>query len=85
LPPRDKPVSEWTEAEVAAAHQSFDRTMRERDKAEQREQEALREQEMRTPEQRHNDTVANLIGPDRKRQADAALIRSIHPPGDKTA
>ena len=85
LPPADKPVSEWTEAEVAASHQSFDRAMREKAKAEQHQQEALREQAMRTPEQRHNDTLAELVSHDRKRQADAALIRSIHPPGDKTA
>ena len=75
-------MSQWTEAERVAAHQSFDRTMSERAEADERkqgEQEAgLREEASRTPDQRHADTLIEMVGQDRKRQADEVLIRSLH-------
>jgi hypothetical protein len=81
-PPKGKPVSEWSESEAAAARESFDRTMAEKAKADerqQREQEAqTRAQQSRTPEQRHNDTLAEMVSHGSKRQADEALIRSLH-------
>ncbi|HEY6638606.1 MAG TPA: hypothetical protein VIZ61_13060 [Solirubrobacterales bacterium] len=56
--------------------------MAEKAKADERkqgeEETRLREEETRTPEQRRNDTLAEMVGHDRKRQADWALIRSLH-------
>jgi hypothetical protein len=89
LPPRDKPVSEWTEEESAAFRQSFDRTMREKAKREEREQreaEERRQAELnRTDDQRLGDMIAMDAHPAAKRARDAAFIRSIHGGGDEAA
>ena len=82
LPPRDKPVSEWSEEEAMAYAKEHTRRMtelEERKQREAREHEArIRAEAMRTPEERHNDSVLGMLGAARKRLATEALLRSIH-------
>jgi hypothetical protein len=84
-PPKDKPVSEYTEEERAANEAHYQRILRMQERERQEQEGRLREEAMRTPEQIHNDTVNEMVGHDRKRQSNEALIRSLHPPGDKPA
>jgi hypothetical protein len=82
LPAKNKPVSEWTEAETAASHAEHERLMRERDKAEaqaQAEAERQREAEAnKTDDQRLGDTISALLAPGTKEAANLALVRSLH-------
>jgi hypothetical protein len=82
LPPRDKPVSEWTSEESEAHRRSFERTMREqarREAREQREEQRRIEAEAnRTSAQRHGDAIAAMGTPGAKDTANAAFIASLH-------
>lgn len=79
LAPANKPVSDYTESEREALHRSFDRTMREVAKRDEREAKRRREQASRTPEERHNDHVLAALRLADKRSRDLALIRALHP------
>ena len=82
LPPKDKPVVEWTEEESEAQRRSFERTMRERarrEAREQRQEQARIEAEAnRTSAQRLGDAIAAAVAPGTKQAAQAALIASVH-------
>ncbi len=81
LPPADKSVSEWTDDERAAQHASFDRTMRERARHEQREAREAEEREQaeanRTDDQRLGDAVVESFRPGVKQAGHAAFLRSL--------
>ena len=82
LPPKDKPASEYSEAEWQAQHEHTRRALRERASQEQREREAgaqhLEAEANRTPEERHNAFILGAISSDKRTQHEA-LIRSLHP------
>lgn len=81
LPPADKPVAEWTDEESAAQRQSFDRTMRERARREQRGAREAEEREQaeanRTDDQRLGDTLADALRPGAKARRNEAFLRSL--------
>jgi|GEM_PF-6121353 len=81
LPPKDKPVSGWSDEESAAQRQSFDRTMRakaDREEREAREQEQREQAEAdRTPDQLLGDAVVDALRPGAKQAGHAAFLRSL--------
>ena len=82
LPARDKPAHEYTDEEWAATKAHTQRAVRIQEHLEREEQERLTEEQNRTPEEQHADALLGILGPDRKRQANEALIRSLHPGGE---
>ena len=82
LPPKDKPISEWTSEESEAHRRSFERTMREQAKGEARErreeQARIEAEANRTPAQRHGEAIAALGTPQAKDSTNAAFIASLH-------
>jgi hypothetical protein len=81
-PPRDKPVSEWTEAEAAAFHAEHERLMREREKAEAQAEAEAEKRRMaeanKTDDQRLGDTISAVLAPGAKEGANRALVESLH-------
>jgi hypothetical protein len=82
LPPKDKPIADYTEEEWAATHADFGRTMRERAKREERErreaEERFRAEVERTDDQRFGDLISASLAPRAKQRAQADLIRSLY-------
>jgi hypothetical protein len=86
LPPKDKPIAEYTDEERQALHASFDRTMREQAKRERRERreevERRQAEANRIDAQRHGDAISAGLAPSVKRAANEALARALHPEGE---
>jgi hypothetical protein len=83
LPPRDKPVAEWTKEESAADMQAYLRTLA-RVQRRQAAEEAAREAEIQreaglTPDQRHGLAIGQALAPAAKRAAHERFMRQIHP------
>ena len=81
MPARDKPASEYSEAEWEATREHTRRTLRLRDRDHEQDRQRQEAEAARTDEQRLGDAVISQLSSAAKRAREAGLVRSIHPDG----
>lgn len=77
LPPRDKPLADYTPEESEAVYEKLMRGLRERDRKAEEERAREEAEANRTEDQRLGDWIADASRPDAKRARNAEFLRSL--------